>query len=180
MQTNPISADAVDLGLILKNMDFRLDMHNFSGRLSLQKLVYFLQIHGVYLGYDFSYYLHGPYCSKLSSAGFDLQQIYNTIQKSQNNDIFLDKFIQKNFEQAKKNMSKFKSVDELEIGASLHLLSRTTNLSKKEIIEKVASKEYKFTIDQCEKIWCILEQENLIKRVENTEQENNIVVKRDD
>ena len=75
-----MTRESVELGFILKQIpgyDFSLE--GFSDRLKLQKTIYLLQVFGVYLGYDFSWYLRGPYCSILAANGFLLQDIYDEI-----------------------------------------------------------------------------------------------------
>ncbi len=44
-------------------------MADFEHRLRIQKFVYLLQAFGVYLGYDYSWYLHGPHCTGLAAVG---------------------------------------------------------------------------------------------------------------
>ena len=60
------SIHSVWLGLVLKKIpefsdDFSMD--RFNDRLKLQKIIYLLQAFDVYLGYNFGWYLRGPYCS---------------------------------------------------------------------------------------------------------------------
>ena len=146
-----MNRQVVDLGFILKQIpEFEFSMDSFDDRLKLQKSLYLLQSFGIYLGYDFSWYLRGPYCSILATNGFELEEIYDDIpnykvefKKPKTQKIFKDflKFI------------KFKSVDELEIAASLHYLKLTCDSSVKDIKNKVVSKQERFTQRQVDTIW---------------------------
>ena len=52
-------------------LDFSVS--SFQDRLIFQKAIYLAQAAGVNLGYYYSWYLHGPYCSALASDGFAVQ-----------------------------------------------------------------------------------------------------------
>lgn len=146
-----LNRQTIELGFILKQIpDFDFSMDGFQNRLKLQKSLYLLQSFGIYLGYDFSWYLRGPYCSILSSNGFELQEHYNDIpndkikfKKSETQKRFMDflKFV------------KGKDVDSLEIAASLHYLKQVCTLSEDKIKDKVVKKQERFTKPQVEKIW---------------------------
>src|SRR5947209_2504792 len=46
---------------------------SFSERLVAQKLVYFVQHLGAYLGYPYTWYIHGPYAPALTKDLFSLE-----------------------------------------------------------------------------------------------------------
>jgi len=46
------------------------NMDVFDDRLRLQKIVYLLWGYGIYLGYGFNWYVHGPYSPKLADDGY--------------------------------------------------------------------------------------------------------------
>jgi len=161
-----IGPNAVVLGYVLRsipNSDF--GMGTFDGRLRLQKLIYMVEAFGVYLGYDFSWYLRGPYCTNLARTGFELEQIMDRIP----NDTkarFLQKDIQTRFdlclEFIRSVMSGSDDLDGLEIAASIHILAKTTTASKKDIFERVVSKipgnasRRLELLATCEKMWSAL------------------------
>lgn len=151
--------DVIDLGLVLKNID-NFDMSTFDGRLILQKTVYLMQSFGIYVGYDFTWYLRGPYSTKLARNGFALQEVYSNMPKGyfDQQDI-KEKFARfLNFMQNKKN-----NADTLEILASIHFLKKVyPSMKKPEIIEKVKKKQSYFTKVQCEKGWTELKETKLI------------------
>jgi uncharacterized protein YwgA len=45
-------------------------MGTFENRIKLQKLVYILKSLGVDFGYDFTWYIYGPYSSDLTHDGY--------------------------------------------------------------------------------------------------------------
>ena len=74
------SRSAVKLGYILKHVpghEFSVD--EFDDRLRFQKTVYLLQAFGINRGYDFSWYLRGPYRSLAAHGGYDQRDAYDSI-----------------------------------------------------------------------------------------------------
>jgi len=159
MDGTPVNKEAVVLGLVLRNLD-NFDMSSFNGRLTLQKTIYLMQAFGINIGYDFSWYLRGPYSSKLASNGFALQEVYRNIPKGS----FDNKQIQKKFDRFIEFMGDKKSdPDRIEILTSIHFLKKVyPNMSKSAILERVKKKQKYFTIKQCELGWTELKKESLI------------------
>ena len=159
--TPPLNREAVELGFVLKQIeDYEFSMSEFDSRLKLQKMVYLLQAFGVYLGYDFSWYLRGPYCTVLAANGFSLKDVYAKIPPR---DIkFDDKKSQKTFEKFLKFV-KDKSVDELEIAASLHYLNQTCKIPDGQAKSDVENKQPRFTKAQVDSVWEEMEKCQLIK-----------------
>lgn len=156
----------VDLGMILRQApEFKFDMDTFDGRLRLQKFVYLLQAHGIYLGYDFSWYLRGPYCTGLATCGFALRDIYGDIPEDVRVE-FADSDDQLNFERFLKFV-KGKEMDTnyLEIAASIHILKKA-GMDESGIIPRVMAKSKLFTKEKCERAWDdLIEHELLPQRV---------------
>lgn len=70
----------MDLGFVLRQFPgIEFGMHTFGRRLRIQKFVYMLQAFDVYLGYDYSWYLRGRYCSNLAASGLALAGFYADI-----------------------------------------------------------------------------------------------------
>ena len=156
-----MNRQVIDLGLILKQAKREnFSMATFDKRLELQKLVYLLQAFNVYIGYDFSWYMRGPYCTVLAANGFALTKLYDAIPTIK--DVkFSNSKTQKQFE----NFQKFvmdKNIDELEIAASLHYQKRLKKLSDEEIKQKVTNKISRFKYAQINKMWRELEKCHLI------------------
>lgn len=142
----------VNLGFILNQIkDYDFSMDEFKDRLKLQKSIYLLQSFGIYLGYDFSWYVHGPYCPSLTTNGFALESIYNEIPKEPNTK-FKISTKQKLFLKFQKLM-KDKTIDELEILASLHYQKILRKRDDKEAKETVEKKQERFTMNDIDKMW---------------------------
>jgi hypothetical protein len=62
----------IALKLILDELGLDFSVRSFQDRLILQKASYLAQAAGVNLGYYFSWYLYGPYCSALASDAFSI------------------------------------------------------------------------------------------------------------
>ena len=166
----PVTPESVDLGYILKQIpesDFTMD--DFDGRLRLQKTVYLLQAFGLYLGYDFHWYLRGPYCTKLAKTGFELEAIYGRIADTPVR--FNRRSAQQKFEKAHKFLGdlgrmdlKANITDRLEIAASLHsVLDRRAGV--RDAVEAVANKQERFSGDDCKKILALMERFGLYDQV---------------
>lgn len=144
----------------LPSYDF--SMKTFDDRLKIQKMVYIIQTFGVYLGYEFSYYIHGPYCSKLAQTGYETSDIYHDVMVS-NEDLFQDKNIEKKYKRSIELLKKLDSTNKLEIAASLHLLHHCEKMGKDKAIDTVVHKIGKnFTRKQCENMWKLLQSFNLV------------------
>ena len=59
--------------LVLEGLGVSLDLSCFNERLIYQKTIYLAQAAGINLGYYYHWYLHGPYCSPLTSDGYDIK-----------------------------------------------------------------------------------------------------------
>ncbi len=156
-----MNRESVELGFILKQIkDYDFSMRKFNDRLKLQKLIYLLQACGVYLGYDFSWYLRGPYCSLLAHNGFALQNVYDAIPDS----------IELKNKEDRNNFAKFQKfiegmgIDELEIAASLHYLKkvRGKHVSDEDILKMVTKKRDRFTEQQVSGIWQEMKKQKLL------------------
>lgn len=121
------------LGHILHRFpEFDFSMDTFDDRLRLQKFVYLLQAHGVYLGYDYSWYLRGPYCSTLAAAGFMLDGFYDMMPdgKPDKAEGFANSVVRERFERFTKFIKdREQDVNFLEAAASLHFLLSTGKAS---------------------------------------------------
>ena len=150
---------AIELGLVLKNLD-NFSMADFDGRLILQKSVYLLQAFGIYRGYRFSWYIHGPYSPKLASDGFALQEIYKALPPCS----FKSGAAQSRFRRFLEFMGDKKNdPDRLEILASIHFLKNVDKrMSKGKILARVEKKQPYFTRADCVRGWDELEREKLI------------------
>lgn len=154
----------IDLGTILKSFPkFKFSMKTFDDRLRLQKFVYLLQSFDVFLGYHYSWYLRGPYCSTLTTCGFALEAIYDKTPED-NKVIFTDSGVRDRFEKFRKFVTHHEmDNDFLEIAASIHLLHKIGNYTDDIIIKKVTSKQERFTEEQVKKVQMELEKCDLLE-----------------
>jgi len=109
-------------------------MKDFNSRLAFQKEIYFLQRYGIGLGYDFDWFIHGPYSPKLASDGFKL----NSIRPKKEIKIeFSDEEIEDDLQKFINFINKYKkNIHKLELLASIDFLM-INGLSKNEVIEIV-------------------------------------------
>lgn len=143
--------DIYDLGVILKDID-NFNMKTFSDRLRFQKTVQLLQAFGVDLGYNYNWYLSGPYCPSLAKDGYELAKVIHKIPKLDlefaNNTLAASYAAFKDFIHDKKG-----DPDQLEIAASICFLHRQKNLDEATILRLTEGKKQRFTKEDCERIW---------------------------
>lgn len=71
---DPMDAARIELKLTLDEAGLsNPTLQTFSQRLNVQKRLYLVQVLGYDLGYRFSWYLRGPYCSSLTQEAFALR-----------------------------------------------------------------------------------------------------------
>lgn len=155
------------LGFILRKFpEFAFSMDTFDDRLRLQKFIYLLQAHGIYLGYDYSWYLRGPYCSSLATDGFILDDIYTDMVRESDTDrtAFANNLIQKRFERFAKFVSGYETKPEfLEAAASLHYqLAVNPDAGADEAIRVVANKMPRADKAYVRDIFNMLKKEGLV------------------
>ncbi len=146
-----MNKQTVDLGYVLKQFPkYDFTMKGFDDRLRLQKFIYLLQAHGIYLGYDFSWYLHGPYCTTLARRGFALERIYKEVPGDEV--WFESPQVQDRFAKFKDAIvDKIADVKFLEVAASLHIL-KLSGMSDEDACAKVSKKKQQFNIPYCQKV----------------------------
>ena len=155
----PPTREAVELGFILKQVKgYKFSTAGAGDRLKIQKMVYLMQAFGVYLGYDFSWYLRGPYCMVLASNIIRLQYIHASMPNLKSK--FDNKKARKMFKRFLK-FSKDKSAGELEMAASLHCLSQACGMSDSEAKSRVEN-EQGFSPEQVDGAWTEMEECGLI------------------
>ena len=164
--------DIVTLKYVLDKLGYDITMDTFDDRLILQKKIYLLQEFGLPLGYDFSWYIHGPYCSKLAKIGTTLDRIKDTLPVKEENFVSDVQFINNDYKSRFKKFIKFLSnidpddkytfADKLEILASIHILYVKKFGTKEEILDRVVCKKDYFEIEECKKAWNLLEREGFI------------------
>jgi len=133
---------------------------SFTDRLTFQKTIYLLQSFGLYLGYQFSWYIHGPYSTTLAKDGFKLIDTYNNAP--------IVKFTEQRDEHLFKKFLIFlgrrrNDANWLEILASIHILKKVNSTeTKANIINKVVDKDPHFRREICEDAYEHLDKFGLI------------------
>ena len=138
----------------------KFDLHKFQGRLAFQKVTYLLQSFGFYFGFQFNWYLYGPYSPELAKVGFEIRNgaespadiPFTNSEAGKRFDKFLD------FINAAKN-----DPEQLELLASIHFLTKLSpKLSKEQIIERIKAKQPYFSKDRAEQGWMHLQSYGLV------------------
>ena len=149
---------------LIKNIYPRFSMYSFANRLKLQKFTYFLQ-HGfdLNLGYEFNWFIYGPYCIELTKEGFQVD--FDEAKPLR----FADEEAQKRFLKFITFFSKNKdNEDWLEIASCLHFLRKLNpSLSEEEIIKIIKGKRKGEFI----------EKEKLIKKILDELKQGGLIVK---
>ncbi len=135
-----------------------LDIGKYENRLMLQKIVYLAQSAGLGFGYNFSWYLRGPYCSELTKDYFDLVDAKPTIRPG--SFIGREKSI---IDALKGNFSKEVASDTgLELLGSLVFVIRDMHVSQKAAaIEKLRSLKPWFTAEEIKEVYEKMEKSKL-------------------
>lgn len=142
----------VDLGFILRQFkNYNFSMNSFQDRLHLQKFIYLLQAHDIYLGYDYSWYVCGPYSTTLAERGFELDTIYKDIPQTDTK--FAYPTIQERFNNFKEFIAGSENnMEFLEIISSLHFLLVRGNTIEKAVLKVSNEHNMNFTYKECMKI----------------------------
>lgn len=146
-----ISRRLVVLGGLLNRIGNFGQMASFQDRLIFQKTTYLLQVFGLYLGYSFSWYLYGPYSPALTRDGYELLTVIDNLPKftfsSEAAEARFKKFLE--FLGSRQRDAKW-----LETVASVHSLCKLyPQLSRTDIIERVANKQPYFSEDDAADAW---------------------------
>lgn len=154
------SKSAVELGYILKHVPgYEFSVDNFDDRLRFQKTVYLLQAFGINRGYDFAWYLRGPYCSLVAYDGFDLRDVYDSIPSGRR--VFRSARANRAFKRFCKFV-KNKSTRDLEVATLLHYLKRSEDWEGARIREAVEGKRSEFAKEVVDRLWNDMEKEGLV------------------
>ncbi len=149
----------VDLGFVLRQFPrFDFGMGTFGHRLRVQKFVYLLQSFDVYLGYDYSWYLRGPYCSTLAASGFALAGFYGDIPAGARMS-FSSSAVHGRFERFGEFIGGHEGdTDFLEMAATFHFLEKGGGLPSDRAFEKVSNRRPGFTEARCREVRSYLEE----------------------
>jgi len=119
-----------------------------------------MQSFNLNIGYNFSWYIRGPYCSELAKDGYALREAFHVINQGR----FKEPQAEQRFESFLTFINHHKEdADWLEIIASVHFLKRVfPQLTRENIIQRVKNKQHYFTTEQCQKAWQYLQSWGMI------------------
>ena len=159
-----LNRQVIDLGHILRQFpDFKFGVEDYVHRLRVRKFVYLMQSFDIYLGYDYTWYMHGPYCTTLATMAKALSGIYDKIPYDPGM-AFVNSAVHERFERFKRFISGRENDNAfLEIAASLHVLHRTSGLSCPDIVKRVAVESEQFKEIECGRVWVEMEAWGLVK-----------------
>lgn len=147
-----------------------LRIDSLRNRKILQKRVYFLQVFGVNLGYNFGWYIYGPYSSELAHDTYSLS-LQKSVAPETIEDVTLDRIEQENITKLKEFLKEYDRPDNnyaywLELLASIHFLNQEafiSNKTKDSIIAKLKEKKgNKFEDKDINEAWEYLQNYHLI------------------
>lgn len=139
----------------------------FGERKRIQKLIYIAQEFGVDLGFNFTWYIHGPYSPDLIKSIFDVMERNSQVE---NIDLAPDE-VSKLSEIRDFLKEDIQSTETLElIGSLLYLriAGRKFNASKAEIMSVLKEKKPQFSDDKIEHCWNKLDSVNMHLRTRIT------------
>lgn len=129
----------------------RFSLSKFQDRLRLQKTVYLLQAFGIYLGYNFNWYLYGPYSPGLTRDAFEVVPVLDRFSALR----FADEETEKRFNLFVNFLGDKKDDPQwLELVGSLHMLKLVYGeQGKEEIFKKTAEKQPYLSDDKRAAAW---------------------------
>ena len=154
------SRSAVELGYILKHIPgYEFSVDGFDDRLRFQKTVYLLQAFGINRGYDFSWYLRGPYCTDAAHDGYDLCDVYDSIPTGKK--VFKSNRANKRFKEFCKFIDN-KSTTYLEIASTLHFRKISEDWDEARIKKVVEDRRDEFTKEMVDWVWDDMKEAKLV------------------
>lgn len=126
--------ESILLKLILDKLNIEFEIATKADRIRLQKIVYLLQRCGVNLGYNYGWYIYGPYSRDLTSVYYDLEMSIKCNEKDY--DWYkLDEDVQ----ELTDSIEKFKKISKIPNGVSI---ADTTKSEDVAWLEFIASIDY--------------------------------------
>jgi uncharacterized protein YwgA len=124
--------------------DRKLNMHSFSDRIRLQKIIYILKQAGLNLGYSFGWHIRGPYSPSLADDGYAYDEIKGNVAFSHNlteqENAIIDKV---------KNFSQFLEDEEnSELLASLLYLYKRGFTTQESLFAEIKTRKPRFSENQ--------------------------------
>ena len=106
----------------------------------------------MYLGYEYSWYLHGPHCAKLATVGHAPGSICDMAPYDKDM-VFVNPAVQERLEEFKRFIRGLESDGGfLEIAAPLRVLHRTSGMGRDAIIKRVEAEGERLR-GRCGRVW---------------------------
>ena len=158
------------LGVVLSHLH-AYSINTFSDRLLLQKKIYLTQELNIDMGYNFSWYLKGPYCSALTSTIYEMipefsENEFLEYELTPEASVVLDKVNQLEF-CAERSRTELEVAEWYELLASIEYLknksSWLSDKGKEGVCLKLRQEKPQFSSQQFNLAWDVLVREGLIK-----------------
>ena len=155
---------------VFRELGKKVDLSSLGSRVIFQKTVYFLQEFGIEFGYDFGWYVLGPYSTGLARDAFEIDAVQQALAS-------IEGFLNRSGEASAETKDFFKEVDEissgtktadnwLELLSSLHFIRNKATPkaeSKHQAVERLlALKPGRFDRDDIETAWGLLNKYELV------------------
>ncbi|WP_276260636.1 hypothetical protein [Haloglomus litoreum] len=152
-EDNGLDEEAHYIGGIIKRVG-EFSNRSLEGRKKFQKTIYLIQAAGIDLGYEYNWYVHGPYSPELARVGYRLEEMYEDVSPTK----FSDEEIEGRFQEVLQFLDPIKDdVEKLEAAASLHWLSENNEDLPHDILIDYLLEEEKSHLDltpeDCEALW---------------------------
>lgn len=150
---NGLEEEAHYVGGIVKRIS-NFSNETLEDRKQFQKTIYLLQAAGIDLGYDFNWYVHGPYSPDLAKVGYKLAEMYEDVTPTK----FSDPEYETRFEEFLEFIEPIKNdVQRLEAAASLHWLHEVNEGIPYDLLIDYLLEEEKEELElspaDCESLW---------------------------
>lgn len=157
----------IEVGLCARNLELDMSMSNFDKRLDVQKKFYLMQVFGVDLGFQYKWYLRGPYCTELTKAAYELLRTNIEIDEYE----FSDETVQQNIQQCNEWIQTTKPIemenlDWEELLASLHFIQHNAYMNveknKQSVCNELKQRKSWYSSKDIEYAWDTLNEVQLI------------------
>lgn len=156
-----LEEEAHYIGGIIKRVG-TFSNETLEGRKQFQKTIYLMQAFGIDLGYEYNWYVHGPYSPDLAEVGYALAEIYDEVTTTR----FSNEDYEELFQQFLDYIDPIKNdVARLETAASLHWLRQSNpDLPHDLLIDFLLEEKEELEMDpsECEIEWDRLREYNLV------------------
>ena len=124
--------ESILLELILEKLDIKFNIDTTADRIRLQKIVYLLQRCGVNLGYNYDWYIYGPYSRELTSVYYDLDASIKCNEKD-----YTWYKLDEGVEELNRGINDFKKISEIPAGVQIVDTTKSEDITWLEFIASI-------------------------------------------